>query len=125
MENTLGVERLSDKEIYYFRQRNKNRIYQAIVAYFADRAEIVGLTKSEVARKLGKDPAQITRWFSGPGNWTLDTISDLLLAMESELTCEILPMRVRDEPINTPVSDSSVSKSSTRSYVIKSTFEMV
>lgn len=43
MENTLGVERLSDKEIYYFRQRNKNRIYQAIVAYFADRAEIVGL----------------------------------------------------------------------------------
>src|SRR5208282_3088978 len=39
------------------------------------------VTKKELAIRLGKDPAQITRWLSAPSNFELDTLSDILLAM--------------------------------------------
>ncbi|MEJ1965144.1 MAG: helix-turn-helix transcriptional regulator [Gammaproteobacteria bacterium] len=75
----------SERDIFYFRTRCRNRFYQAVVAYFALQAQEKGLTQAELAKLLGKDAAQINRWLSGPGNWTLDTISDLLLAMNAEL----------------------------------------
>jgi transcriptional regulator with XRE-family HTH domain len=75
----------SERDIVYFRTRCRNRFYQAVVAYFAAQAQHKGLTQVELAKLLGKDAAQINRWLSGPGNWTLDTISDLLLAMNAEL----------------------------------------
>jgi len=76
---------IASDEIYYFRERTRNRCYSAVVAAFAKLVDQEGLTKREIAARLGKEPAQITRWLSGPGNWTLDTISDLLLAMGAEL----------------------------------------
>ena len=84
--------RLADREIYYYRQRQKNRIFQSVVAFFAERAERYGLTKSAIADSLGKDRAQVTRWLSGPGNWELDTISDLLLAMGAEMDHNIVSL---------------------------------
>ena len=92
MENTLEMHRLSDREIFYFRQRQKNRFYQALVAHFSKLAESEGLSKRDLATLLGKDPSQITRWLSGPGNWTSDTISDLLLAMGAELDFDIVSL---------------------------------
>lgn len=94
MANILGRNPVSERELYYFRQRLKNRIFQSAIAFFAEKAESQGLTKREVALRLSKDPAQITRWFSGPGNWTLETVSDLLLAMDSELDCRIEPLHL-------------------------------
>ncbi len=44
-----------------------------------------GLTRSKLAKRLGKRPEQITRWLAAPGNLTLDTISDLLLTMNAEI----------------------------------------
>jgi len=67
-----------------------------VVAYFADQAERHGLTKSSIADRLGKDRSQISRWFSGPGNWGLDTVSDLLLAMGAEMDHEIVSL---NEPV--------------------------
>lgn len=83
MQSTFSAP--SERDIVYFRTRCRNRFYQAVVAYFAEQAEHKGLTQAELAKLLGKDAAQINRWLSGPGNWTLDTISDLLLAMNAEL----------------------------------------
>lgn len=80
---------IDSKDVYFFRQRHKNKVFQTVVAYFAQQAEREGLTKKELAARLQKDPSQITRWFSGPGNWTLDTISDLLLAMNAEMKISI------------------------------------
>lgn len=95
MASISGKRPLTAREIHYFRQRLKNRIFQSIVAFFADKAEKSGLTKKDVASSLGKDPAQITRWLSGPGNWTLDTVSDLLLAIDCELEFRIEPIELR------------------------------
>lgn len=100
MDNTskTNVKRLTEREIFYFRQRNRNKIFQSIVAHFAEEAANNGLTKRELAHRLGKDPAQITRWFSGPGNWTLDTVSDLLLAMDRELSAKTERLYLREGP---------------------------
>ena len=55
-----------------------------------------GLTRAEVARRIGRRPEQITRWFSAPGNWTLETVSDLLLAVaKSEPDVTLLPLKGR------------------------------
>lgn len=88
--STSEMHPLSDREIFYFRQRQKNKVFQSVIAYFAEQAEARGLTKRDIAKLLNRDPAQITRWLSGPSNWTLDTISDLLLAMKAELEINIV-----------------------------------
>lgn len=72
------------RDISYYRQRYKNRVFGALISFFASEAERVGLTKGDIATRLGKDPAQITRMLSNPSNMTLDSVSDLLLAMEAE-----------------------------------------
>jgi len=92
METTSKNRRITDREIYYFRQRQKNLIFQSVIAFFAQQAERYGLTKSAVADSLGKDRSQITRWLSGPGNWELDSISDFLLGMGAEMRHEIVSL---------------------------------
>lgn len=71
----------------YFRTRLKLRIQEKLLNIFLDEKER-GLTKAEIARRLGKKPEQITRWLTAPGNLSLDTISDLLLAMNQELLAQ-------------------------------------
>ncbi len=92
MKHALDKNKIPAKDIFYFRQRLKNKIFESALAYFVGLAEEKNLTKKDIAKSLGKDPAQITRWFAGPNNWTLDTISDLLLAMDAELKCEIVSL---------------------------------
>lgn len=92
MESTSKSLALSDRHIFYFRQRLKNRLFQSVIACFARQAETKGLTKRDLALRLKKDPAQLTRLLSGSGNWTLDTVSELLLAMDSELEHHLQPL---------------------------------
>ncbi len=65
-----------------FEQRNRNLVYEAVVRAL----EQSGLAKKDIASNIAKDPAQITRWLKGPSNWTLDTVSNLLLAVDAEIT---------------------------------------
>jgi transcriptional regulator with XRE-family HTH domain len=84
MVATTKTEAKSARDVYYYRRRLKNRIFARLAAFFAEEAKRTGLTKKDLAERLNKDPAQITRWLSGPSNLTLDTLSDLLLAMDAE-----------------------------------------
>jgi hypothetical protein len=79
--------------LFFFRQQNKNRLYEQVIDFFATRAERDGLTKKDIAEILGKDPAQITRLLSGPGNWEQDTTSDLLYAMGGEIEYAVRDLR--------------------------------
>jgi DNA-binding phage protein len=74
----------SKAEFAYFQARLKNRIHDIVVNHYLHLQKEEGLTKAELARRLKTRPEQITRWLSAPGNWQLDTVSNLLLAMQAE-----------------------------------------
>lgn len=74
---------LSVGEKEYFRARFQSRLHQLVMAEFL-RHEDQGLTQAELARRTGKRAEVINRLFGSPGNWTLNTVSDLLLGMGGE-----------------------------------------
>jgi DNA-binding phage protein len=67
----------------YFRAKLQDDLYSLIVRELLNLKD--KLTRTEIARRIQKRPEQITRWLSSPGNWTLETVSDLCLAMDAEL----------------------------------------
>lgn len=75
--------------LIYFRGRLSNRVHELVLSEFAKQEQANKTSRAELARKIGRKPEQITRWLGSPGNWTLDTISDLLLGMGLELGLSI------------------------------------
>lgn len=72
------------RTLAYFRERLRNRLYSMVVKEFLKQSETHKLTRADIARRIGRKPEQITRWLGVPSNWTLDTVSDLMLAMGAE-----------------------------------------
>jgi transcriptional regulator with XRE-family HTH domain len=80
----------------YFQERLRNRLYDLIVTEFSRASEGCGFTQKKLANRLGKGADQINRWLSSPGNWTIDTLSDLLLGIAgAELEVSIAPLSER------------------------------
>ena len=87
--SNASADSLSIAERSYFQERLRNRLYDVIITLFMQR-EADGFTKAELARILAKKPEQISRLLANPGNWTLDTVSDLLLGIcKAELELEV------------------------------------
>jgi hypothetical protein len=83
--NTSSYSPLSVGDIAYFRERQRNHVFEVVWLEFVNQAKNNGLTKKLIAERLGRHPSQITRWLSGPGNLELNSVSDLCLAMNCEL----------------------------------------
>jgi DNA-binding phage protein len=81
----LDAPQLSKKALGYFRARLKNRLHQLVLTEFLQLEANKAFNRADLARRIGKRPEQITRLLGAPGNWELDTVSDLLLAMGYEL----------------------------------------
>lgn len=67
-------------DLSIIRARNKNKAHSYLLDLFRESS----LSKGEIAKMLGKKPEQITRWLAGPGNMTLDTLSDLIFVMKGK-----------------------------------------
>lgn len=70
-------------KLAYLRERTRNRLYDFIVSRFIERSKD-GFTKADLARRIGKKPEVVTRLLGAPGNWTIDTLSDLLAGIGAE-----------------------------------------
>ena len=70
-------------KLAYLRERTRNVLYDFIIKKFLE-AEKNGLSQAELARRIGKRPEVVSRWLGSPGNWRIDTISDLLVGIGAE-----------------------------------------
>ena len=84
MENISNRSPKKERDVFYYRQRMKNRFFTKIISFFAEESERTGITKKDLAILLKRDPGQISRLLSNPSNMTLETISDLLFALDAE-----------------------------------------
>jgi transcriptional regulator with XRE-family HTH domain len=72
------------------------RLSMNIAVRIADLMRQKNITKSEFARQLGKDPAEVTRWLSGTHTFTTKTLSRLEVYFEK-------PILIVPDEINTMV----------------------
>jgi hypothetical protein len=77
-------EQLSIGMLAYFRGRLSNRIHELVLSEFLNQERVGKITRAQLARRVRRKPEQLSRWLGTPGNWTLDTLSDLLLGMGLE-----------------------------------------
>src|ERR1022692_2434092 len=59
---------------YYFRQRQRNRLYDAVIKAIEEAAARDHVRRKDIAEKLEIPPSLVTRLLSGPANWTSDTM---------------------------------------------------
>jgi hypothetical protein len=63
----------------YLSDRLRHRLYDLILNEFMKhQEENPGFTQAALARRIGSRPEVVNRWLTSPGNWTLDTVSNLL-----------------------------------------------
>lgn len=96
LSEVLNDEKIPLGTLSYFRERFRDHLYDLVMEEFLKQDAEAGLTRADVARRIGRRPEQITRWFGAPGNWTLETVSDLLLAIaKSEPDVRLNPLEGR------------------------------
>lgn len=93
----VSDEKIPTATLRYMRTRNQRRLYSLLMEEF----EKCGITRAELARRLGKKHQDvISRWFAGPSNWRVDTISDLLFAMSGAEADFTIRYPLRDVLLN-------------------------
>jgi hypothetical protein len=85
LSDVLSADRIPAGKLAYFQTRLAGNIHQAMLKLFGRLEHLGTFTRRELARRIGRKPEQITRWFSYPGNLTLATVSDIFLGMGYEL----------------------------------------
>lgn len=85
------AKRLKDPEFRAEYDRAKNEVTQIdhIINSLDDIRENLGLSKAELARRIGKDPASVRRLFTAATNAELKTVAAIAAAMDARI--EIVP----------------------------------
>ena len=81
-------EKIAPQHIAYVCERVRNNFYDYVMHKFLEAESTRGLTKAALARRLGKGADRISKALASPGNWTLDTATEFLVAICGE---ELLP----------------------------------
>ncbi len=80
LSEILEGKPIPQDKLVYFRERLRDRLHSAILTAFQERTK-TGFKQSDLADRIHKKRAQITRWFSAASNLTLDSISDLMVGL--------------------------------------------
>jgi transcriptional regulator with XRE-family HTH domain len=58
-----------------------------------------GMTQKDLAVRIGRDPAWVSRKLQGPGNWTLRTIGAFVVALNGEIEIKIHDLEESSETL--------------------------
>lgn len=81
LDRPTGDEKISERALGYVTETAREEMFDMIATACVE----AGVMRSQIAKRLGKDPALVTRQLSAPGNWTIDTISEYLFAINGRL----------------------------------------
>ncbi|GEM_PF-2479778 len=84
LSDVLSGEKIPAGKLAYFRARLTNRFHELFLRQFVTLSKEGKITRAQLAKRIGRKPEQLTRWLGSPGNWTIETFSDLLLGMGYE-----------------------------------------
>ena len=79
-----------DKADYGF-HRARDIAFDAITALWR-RREAAGMKQKDIADIIGRDRGWVSKTLRGPGNWTLRTIGELVVALDGELEIRVHAM---------------------------------
>jgi transcriptional regulator with XRE-family HTH domain len=72
----------------YDRALFRSAILSLFWAVISDRKKRGGFTFQSFAKKIGSTKHEVSRWFSGDPNWTLNTIASIANALDLDLRIE-------------------------------------
>lgn len=72
-----GDEKISGRALGYASQTAKDSLFDLVTRAFLES----GISKATLAKRLGRDPSQVTRLFRSSGNWTIETCAEVLFAI--------------------------------------------
>jgi len=87
------------RKLAYFRTQLRYALHDVVLQEFLRQEDKVEINQADLARRIGRKPAQISRLLGAPGNWTINTVSDLLLGMGIEpiISTQSLKDRIADQ----------------------------
>ena len=77
-------ERIPAGKLEYLREKFRNDLYNFVLRKFLEERESRGLNQAQLATRINYNTSQLNRLLGAPGNWTLKTISDLLIGISGE-----------------------------------------
>lgn len=86
------------RALTFSRQRQRNRIYETVIRALEQNRDAHGTKRKDIAKFIEVSPSQLSRWLSGPSNWTLDTVSDLMTAIDAELNFDVIWNKDQQKP---------------------------
>jgi hypothetical protein len=104
----LSDDPLEPAHLAYLHGRAQNKAHNCVLQVFMDESEARHINKAYIARRLTKRPEVISRWLTAPGNWTLDTLAELLGAMGYEV--EFRARSLRNPQFPNRVHDMALDK---------------
>jgi hypothetical protein len=102
LSEIIAGKRIPSGKLGYFEARLTGLVHQAMLKIFGKLERQKGFTRRDLAHRIGRKPEQITRWFSYPGNLTLETVSDIFVGTGYELESIVLTNLTTSEKITFP-----------------------
>lgn len=78
------VEAIDASYLAFERRFQRTQMWDVVSNAIEKALEERNWSQKDIAYRLGKDPATISRWLSNPSNWQIDTIAELLCAIDAE-----------------------------------------
>ncbi len=113
LSEVISGESIPVGKMAYFRARLSNKLHELILKEFVRLSQHGKISRADLARRIGRKPEQVTRWLGAPGNWTLETFSDLALGMGYEPAFSLISLKaiqITKQTFNKTRGDSDLLK---------------